>query len=45
MNEHGKHDGYVDQLEQGLFFLLDDMLECGCAIDDSFLCSLLVLPA
>jgi hypothetical protein len=44
MNKHGGHRWYVNQYEQGLFFLLD-MLEYGCAIDDDFLCSFLVLPA
>lgn len=30
--------------ERGLLFL-SDLLECGCAIDDDFLCSFFVLPA
>lgn len=44
MNEHGGHHWYVDQYEQGLFFS-SDVLDYGCAIDDDFLCSFLVLPA
>lgn len=46
MNEYGRHHRYVNQQEQGLFFLFD-VLECGCAPEASgvlSLCSFRFLP-